>query len=108
MRSRKYFSNQFDFIKCNYNKSTSRSEFENRTFFCSAFVVACYTVVGLIDETAQAAYIPHHFSPGHLSRDNSFGWLLGYIFPGVEQIFSDESTLNHATQWRNFPNLRWW
>ena len=68
-RSAEYFANQLEFVRENYGKVTSHEEFAEQSFFCSAFVVACYAVVGIIGETAQAAYQPNNFSPGHLGED---------------------------------------
>ena len=67
-RSAEYFANQLEFVRENYGKVTSHEEFAEQSFFCSAFVVACYAVVGIIGETAQAAYQPNNFSPGHLGK----------------------------------------
>ena len=50
-----YFSKQIEFIAKNYGKATSLDGFSKQRFFCSAFVVACYSVVGIIGETAQSA-----------------------------------------------------
>lgn len=80
-RSVDYFANQLEFVRKNYGKVTSHEEFAEQSFFCSAFVVACYAVVGVIGETAQVAYQPNNFSPGHLGEDPTFGWLLGYLIP---------------------------
>ena len=68
-RSAEYFANQLECVRENYGKVTSHEEFAEQSFFCTAFVVACYAVVGIIGETAQAAYQPNNFSPGHLGED---------------------------------------
>jgi hypothetical protein len=65
-RSAEYFANQLEFVRKNYGEVTSHEEFAKQSFFCSAFVVACYALVGIIGETAQVAYQPNNFSPGHL------------------------------------------
>jgi hypothetical protein len=54
-KSAAYFDNQLDFIRQNYGTVTSHYEFAEQSFFCSAFVVACYAVVGIIGDTAQVA-----------------------------------------------------
>src|SRR5262249_25169759 len=79
--SRNYFDNQLEFIRTNYGKVTSHEKFAEKSFFCSGFVVACYSVVGIIGGTAQVAYPPEFFSPAGLYRDPTFGWLLGYLLP---------------------------
>jgi hypothetical protein len=66
-------------LERNYGTITSEDEFVKRSYLCSALVVACYTVTGIIGDTAQQAYQPNVFSPGDLHRDPTFGWLLGYI-----------------------------
>ncbi|RVH78123.1 hypothetical protein CN203_11550 [Sinorhizobium meliloti] len=89
-KSRKYFAAQLQFISDNYGKYSTTEEYARKRFICSAFVVACYTVVGIIDSSAQVAYVPEHFSPGHLSTDSSFGWLLGYLVPEGVTVPNDD------------------
>jgi hypothetical protein len=105
--SAEYFSNQLEFIRDNYGKLTSSAEFAKQSFFCSAFVVACYAVVGIIDETAQVAYQPEYFSPGHLGKDPTFGWLLGYLVPEGGIIPADHPLLAGAL-WRDHQDCCWW
>ena len=93
-RSADYFANELDFVRKNYGKVTSHEEFAEQRFFCSAFVVACYAVVGIIGETAQVAYKPNFFSPGHLYQDCIFGWLLGYLLPEDGSIPGRRSSPN--------------
>jgi hypothetical protein len=107
-RSAEYFANQLEFVRENYGKVTSHEEFAEQSFFCSAFVVACYAVVGIIGETAQAAYQPNNFSPGHLGEDPTFGWLLGYLVPEGGAFPPDDPLLTRATLWRDCQDARWW
>ena len=107
-RSADYFVNQLEFVRKNYGEVTSHEEFAEQTFFCSAFVVACYAVAGVIGETAQVAYQPNNFSPGHLSEDPTFGWLLGYLIPEGGAIPPDDPLLTQATLWRDCQDVRWW
>jgi hypothetical protein len=100
-RSAEYFANQLEFVRQNYGKVTSHEKFAEQSFFCSAFVVACYAVVGIIDATAQVAYQPNNFSPGHLGGDPTFGWLLGYLVPEGGAITPDDPLLTQATLWRD-------
>ena len=100
-RSSDYFSNQLEFIRRNFGISKSHEEFAKQSFFCSAFVVACYAVVGIVDETAQVAYQPEYFSPGHLYSDPTFGWILGYLLPEGGTIPSDDPPLQISTWWRD-------
>lgn len=107
-RSAEYFDNQLEFVRENYGKATSHEEFAEQSFFCSAFVVACYTVVGIIGGTAQVAYQPNNFSPGKLGEDPTFGWLLGYLVPAGGAIPTDDPLLTQATLWRDCQDVRWW
>lgn len=100
-QSAAYFDNQLDFIRKNYGKVTLHDEFAEQRFFCSAFVVACYSVVGIIDERAQVAYQPNYFSPGHLHQDPTFGWLLGFLVPEGGSVPADDPVLTQATCWRD-------
>lgn len=105
--SPKYFDNQLEFIQNNFGKLTSLDDFAKQKFFCSAFVVACYSVVGIIGESAQVAYQPEFFSPGHLSQDPTFGWLLVYLIPKNGSVPSDDPALK-ATLWCDFKDQHWW
>ncbi len=107
-QSAAYFTNQLEFIRENYGKVTLHDEFAEQSFFCSAFVVACYAVVGIIGDTAQVAYQPDNFSPGHLHQDPTFGWLLGFLVPEAGSIPEDDPVLTQATCWRDLMNERWW
>lgn len=106
--SKKYFDNQLEFVRKNYGKVTPVEEFAKQSFFCSAFVVACYSVVGIIGETAQVAYQPDFFAPGHLLDDPSFGWLLGYLIPEGGSLPPDDPLLANATLWCDNQEARWW
>lgn len=105
--SEDYFDNQLEFIRTNYGKVTTDEEFAQQSFFCSAFVVACYTVVGIIGESAQVAYPPQFFSPAGLYQDPTFGWLLGYLIPEGGSVPADDPLLS-ATLWRDLQDVRWW
>jgi hypothetical protein len=106
--SKEYFDNHLDIVRRNYGKVNSTEEFARQSFFCSAFVVACYSVVGVIDPTAQVAYLPSAFSPGGLYQDPTFGWLLGYLVPEGGSVPNDDPVLTQATLWNNIPGCRWW
>jgi hypothetical protein len=108
-RSADYFETQLDFIRENYGKFKSPDEFAEQRFFCSAFVVACLAVAGIIGEEAQVAYQPEHFSPGHLHRDVTFGWLLGFlVLDGGGPVPEDDPVLTEATRWVDIPGPHWW
>ena len=104
--STEYFDNQLEIVRNNYDKMTSTEEFARQSFFCSAFVVACYSVAGVIGPTAQIAYLPDAFSPGSLYQDPTFGWLLGYLVPEGGSVPSDDPALTQATLWRDLLRER--
>ncbi|MCX5572187.1 hypothetical protein [Kaistia nematophila] len=106
--SMQYFDSHLEIVRENYGKVNSDEEFAQQSFFCSAFVVACYSVVGLIGPTAQIAYLPSAFSPGSLYQDPSFGWLLGYLVPEGGSVPTDDPVLTQATLWSDLPDCRWW
>jgi hypothetical protein len=106
--SKCYFDNQLEFIRRNYGEITSHEKFSEKSFFCSAFVVACFSVVGIIGESAQVAYPPEFFSPAGLYREPTFGWLLGYLLPEGGSIPDADPLLSATTLWRDCPDARWW
>ena len=106
--SSRFFEDQLSFIRNNYGKITPKRKFAKMSFFCSAFVVACYCVVGIIHESAQVAYKPKHFCAAELYRDSTFGWLLGYLVPEGGSIPDDDPLLVEATQWSEHLSDKWW
>lgn len=103
-----HFDGLLGHIRENYGKVTSSEEFAQQSFFCSAFVVACYVVVEIIGDTAQVLYEPRAFSPGDLYREPTFGWLLGYLVPDRGSVPVDDPVLIHATRWSDNMSIRWW
>ena len=99
---------QLAFIRRNYGKVTANNEFAKQSFFCSAFVVACYSVAGVIGPSAQVAYVPDMFSPGSLHQDPTFGWLLGYLLPEGGSVPEDDPGQTQVTLWRDLMGCRWW
>lgn len=106
-RSESFFADQLDIITRDYGRYQSLEDFKRQSYFCSSFVVACYSAVGVIDASAQAAYPPGVFSPGQLHRDATFGWLMGYLLPPGGTVAADDP-VQHLMQWRNAPECRWW
>jgi hypothetical protein len=106
--AKQYQENQLDFIRCNYGEVTTNTELAKQRFFCSAFVVACYSVAGVIGPSAQVAYVPDMISPGNLYQDPTFGWVLGYLLPEGESIPDDDPVQTQGTLWRDLQDLRWW
>lgn len=106
--SKEYFEDQLEIVRVNYGKITSHEEFVQQSFFCSAFVVACYSVVGVIHPTAQVAHMPNAFSPASLYQIPTFGWLLGYLVPEGGSVPDNDPVGVQATLWRDLPECRWW
>jgi hypothetical protein len=105
--SKNYFDNQLEFIRTNYGKVTPHEKFAKKSFFCFVFVVACFSVVGIIGQTAQAAYPPEFFSPAGLHKHPTFGWLLGYLIPQGGSV-PETDPLLEMTLWRDCLYARWW
>ena len=106
--TKQHQKDQLDFIRRNYDQVTSSDEFAKQRFFCSAFVVACYSVAGVIGVSAQVAYVPRMFSPGSLYQDPTFGWVLGYLLPEGGSVPDDDPIQTQGTLWRDQQNCRWW
>ena len=105
--STRFFDNQLEVISREFGQYRCIEEFQQRSYFCSSFVVACYSVVEIIDKSAQVAYPPDAFSPGHLYADATFGWLLGYLLPPGGWVTADDP-VQHLAQWRDLPDCHWW
>lgn len=106
-RESEFLSTVLDDLRKNYGKVTPDDEFKRRPYFCSAFVVVCYIVTGVIGETAQIAYKPDVFSPASLHEDATFGWVLGYIAHDRQSIPHDDPLLG-MTLWKDHQDMRWW
>jgi hypothetical protein len=96
-----------EILRRDYGKVLSKNELEQSSYFCSALVVACYTVSGVIGDTAQLAYKADAFSPADLHEDPTFGWFLGYISADRNEIPPDDPLMT-TTLWRDLPDVRWW
>ncbi|MCI4680592.1 hypothetical protein K9U39_18030 [Rhodoblastus acidophilus] len=107
-KSADYFDNQLEIIQANYGKWRSLKSFVDESYICSAFVVACYSVVGIIAESAHVAYPPEFFSPAGLYGDPTFGWLLGYLLPEGGSVPAGDPLLAQTTHWRDNLAVRWW
>ncbi|MDA9420971.1 hypothetical protein XH97_02160 [Bradyrhizobium sp. CCBAU 53380] len=97
----------FEILKRDYGKVLTKSELDQRSYFCSALIVACYIVSGVIGDTAQLAYKADAFSPADLHEDPTFGWFLGYITSQKNEIPADDPLLN-TTLWRDVEETPWW
>jgi hypothetical protein len=107
-KNERFVDDLIDHLKENYGKVNSAEQFAQRAYVCSALVVACYIIPGIIAENAQSAHLPDMFSPGDLYGDATFGWFLGYITPNAEDIPADDPLMTRATPWKDHPELRWW
>lgn len=98
LKNKRYFLNQMEFIRKNCGIYLSAEHFSNNHYFCSSLVVACYSVVGIIDSSAQCAYPHEVISPGDLYKDPTFGWFLGYLLPRGCEVPA-EDPLKLMTRW---------
>jgi hypothetical protein len=71
---------------------------QKRSYFCSAFVVACYMIVGIIEKSAHASYRHDVLCPADLYRDPTFGWLFGYLVHDINAVPEDDP-LRGITSW---------
>lgn len=106
--SEEYFSGQLEFIRENYGKADTAENYSKQSFFCSAFVIACFAAVGVIDASAQVGYQPSFFSPGHLYQDPTLGWLAGFLVPEGGAVGMDDPAFVSTTHWVDAPEMRWW
>ena len=106
-RKFEFTSNELRILQARYGEFSSHDELVNRKYFCSAFIVACFCVVGIISESAQIAYLPDLFSPADLHSDPTFGWVLGYLeIPG--RVIDKSDQLSNSTLWQEAEEVPWW
>ena len=67
-RHKEFNERLLDEVAANYGKIKTTDEFLKQAYFCSALVVTCYMVAGVIGDTAQVAYPPNVISPGDLTE----------------------------------------
>jgi hypothetical protein len=58
------------------------SEDTSRRYFCSELVVAAFAKVGYLGKGADVIFDPAYMAPGDIPRDNTFGFLVGYLAKG--------------------------
>lgn len=97
-RRQEYLNDQLGEIKRRFGTFTTEKYLEKDSFFCSALVVACYYMVGIIDESAQVLYPHKLISPADLHGDPTFGWFLGYMLP-PDATVPAEDPLGRLTSW---------
>jgi uncharacterized protein YycO len=105
--SKEFHERLLEQIAANYGKTRTTEEFLKQSYFCSALVVACYIIAGVIGNSAQVAYPPNVISPGDLHRDPTFGWVLGYILPKGATVPANDP-LMFSTLWKDNEAARWW
>lgn len=103
----RFFDQYLGNIEKGYGISQTTDELEKRSYFCSALVVACLHVAGVIGESAQVAYPPDVFSPSDLLSDPTFGWLLGFIHAD-DYIVPTDDPARKITNWMDVQNASWW
>ena len=98
-----FLDNQLEILNNSYALSVKTDEeFARASYFCSGLVVACYSVVGIIDGSAQPLFPANIFSPASLHDDGTFGWFLGYLIP------ENDPMLTKVTNWRDVePDNTW-
>ena len=62
-RWEEHVSGQLEKLAQYFANSAPPNEHVNRTYFCSALVIACYCVVGIIDSSANAWSQALHYTP---------------------------------------------
>ncbi|GEN01728.1 hypothetical protein MRA01_62670 [Methylobacterium radiotolerans] len=97
-KKQKHLHDQLDLLKKNFGDFIHEEELIKDSYFCSALVVACYYVVGIIHQSAQIVYPHKLISPADLHRDPTFGWFLGYLLPPGAKIPAGDP-LEHITSW---------
>ena len=106
-RNKQFFENQLEEIKRNYGTVKQKEDFLSKPYFCSALIVACFSVVGIIGDSAQVAYPPEVFSPADIHRDVTFGWFLGHIIPDGGAVQKNDPLLK-LMSWHNVTGPTWW
>jgi hypothetical protein len=106
-RKDEYIEKLLDTLATNYGTTISEGKLAQMAYLCSALVVACYTISGVIGDSAQVVYRPNVFSAADLHRDPTFGWLLGYIAKNGQRVPLDDPLLT-VTRWQDHPKLQWW
>jgi hypothetical protein len=96
--NRNFLASQMEYIARHYGEFKTNEEMAKSEFFCSALIVACFTAVGIIGETAQVAYPPDVTAPGGLYADPTFGWFLGFLVPEGNSV-PDSDPLLSITSW---------
>lgn len=106
-KTRKHFDdNALELVRANYGKFKDPRMLANQSFFCSAFVVACYMAVDIIGPSAQSAYPQKAFSPSDLYSDPTFGYTLGFLVPEGHSVPPNDP-LKQITQWDD-QDWKWW
>lgn len=89
-------STQLDRLHEFFENNAPQHTLTNRPFFCSALVVACYCVVGIIDDCAAVIYSPDVYSPGALGTEPTFGHIFGYLAPAGYEVPADDPFINNT------------
>jgi hypothetical protein len=103
----KFQNEMLELLSKRFGEFSSDEELAKQRYFCSALVVACYTVVGIIGKSAQIAYPPNIHAPGDLVNDPTFGWVLGFLVSEDVQFLDDDPLLSQ-TMWKDQMSIKWW
>lgn len=69
-------------IEAAFANPSPPSQDTSRRYFCSELVVAAFAKVGYLGKGADVIYDPAYMAPGDIPRDNTFGFLVGYLSKG--------------------------
>ena len=105
-RRQQHVDNQLEKLADYFSKNAPPNDYVNRVYFCSALVVACYCVVGIIDSSATTIYTPDIYSPGALAEDPTFGHIVGYLADVGYQIPLNDPFINR-TNFKKIFNAEW-
>jgi hypothetical protein len=104
---RDYKKAKFDFeanlqklLELDYGKTVPHDLRQQSPYFCSGLIVACFIMVGIIDEFAELAFDAGTFSPRDLYEDPTFGWFVGYIKAEAVIVPPDDPLMN-MTLWHD-------
>ena len=101
---KRYFAKIVNNFTCGNTAISSLAELSQRNYFCSALIVACWCVSGMLHNSTWGVYKPDSLSPGDLHRDVTFGWVLGYLMANGVSVPKDDP-LQALTQWADIRQI---
>jgi hypothetical protein len=101
---KKYFAKIVNNFTSGNAAISSLDELSQRDHFCSALIVACWFVSGMLHNSTWGVYKPDSLSPGDLHRDVTFGWVLGYLIADGVNVPNNDP-LQSLTQWADIHQI---